>query len=382
MSAPDVFDRILGQPQVRHFLRAQVAAQCIGQSYLFCGPAGSNKTAAAYALAQAALCEKGGCGTCSTCEKIRRRNHPDVRYIAPEGAAGYLVGQIRDITSDVDRAPIQAQRKAYIIDRVDLMNASAANAFLKTLEEPPQHVVLILLGRTREAVLPTIVSRCQVVPFRHIPAHEACGIISQNTGVPPTRAAVALAACDGSISRAIEFAKSTERFAFRQRVLDVMESLPLADDLDIIQYASELLDAAKAPLDLVRASQERDLAASSEFLAKSAIRQIEARNKRALTARTTESLRQTTAIMRSWLRDVLAATAGAGATIVNEDRRAGIEAAALRVKPAALVRALRAHARCDEAIRYNVSPETCIDVLLLQIREELYGSHSAGGVAI
>ena len=196
------------------------------------------------------------------------------------------------------------------------------------------------------------------------------------------RAAVALAACDGSISRAIEFAKSTERFAFRQRVLDVMESLPLADDLDIIQYASELLDAAKAPLDLVRASQERDLAASSEFLAKSAIRQIEARNKRALTARTTESLRQTTAIMRSWLRDVLAATAGAGATIVNEDRRAGIEAAALRAKPAALVRALRAHARCDEAIRYNVSPETCIDVLLLQIREELYGSHSAGGVAI
>ena len=62
MSAPDVFDRILGQPQVRRFLRAQVAAQCIGQSYLFCGPAGSNKTAAVYALAQAALCEKGGCG--------------------------------------------------------------------------------------------------------------------------------------------------------------------------------------------------------------------------------------------------------------------------------------------------------------------------------
>ena len=79
---------------------------------------------------------------------------------------------------------------------------------------------------------------------------------------------------------------------------------------------------------------------------------------------------------------MLAAEAGEGDTIVDEDRRAGIEAAALSVKPAALVRALRAHARCDEAIRYNVSPETCIDVLLLQIREELYGSHSAGGVAI
>ena len=79
-------------------------------------------------------------------------------------------------------APIQAKSKVSILDRVDMLGTAAANAFLKTLEEPPANVPTVLLGRMRESVLPTIVSRCQVVPFRHIPATEAAGIIRQNTG--------------------------------------------------------------------------------------------------------------------------------------------------------------------------------------------------------
>ena len=88
-------------------------------------------------------------------------------------------------------APIQAGRKVYILDRVDLLGVQAANAFLKTLEEPPADVVLILLARTRESVLPTIVSRCQVVPFRTIPVSEAAGIVVQNSGASPEQARVA-----------------------------------------------------------------------------------------------------------------------------------------------------------------------------------------------
>lgn len=121
--------------------------------------------------------------TCDHCRRAARRNHPDIHFIEPEGAHGYLVDQIREVVADAHLAPIQATRKIYIIDRVDLLGTQAANAFLKTLEEPPENVVFILLGRTKDAVLPTIVSRCQVVPFRHIPTTEASGIISQNTGV-------------------------------------------------------------------------------------------------------------------------------------------------------------------------------------------------------
>lgn len=375
---PDAFDRILGQPQVRQFLRTTIAQNLVGQAYLFTGPAGSNKTLAAYAFAQAIICPDKGCGTCDACKRVLRRRHPDVRYFAPEGAGGYLVSQVREIVGDVDLAPIQASKKIYIIDRVDLLGVQAANAFLKTLEEPPDDVVLILLGRTRESVLPTIVSRCQVVPFRHIPVREACGIVSQNTGVDAQQAAIAIQACGGSISKGIEFAKSTERFAFRARVIEVMASLRLADDLDVLGFATELLDKAKAPLDLVRAAQEEDLAASADFMAKSAIRQIELRNKRALSAKSMESLSQMTSIIRSWLRDVLMVCAGTPELIINKDAEDGIEQAAAYTDAPRVVSALKSADQTDGAISYNVSPETCIDVLLLQIREVLYGTYSAG----
>ena len=190
----DAFENILGQPKVREFLRASVVSERVTQAYLFVGPAGSNKTQAAYALAQALMCPKGprgprggSCGACDRCGRILRRKHPDVRYFAPAGANGYLVEQVREIVADTALSPIQADKKIYILDRVDQLGASAANAFLKTLEEPADDVVMILLGRTRESVLPTIVSRCQVVPFRHIPASEAAGIVAQNTGADPAQ---------------------------------------------------------------------------------------------------------------------------------------------------------------------------------------------------
>ena len=382
---PDAFENILGQPRVRDFLRTSVRTERLTHAYLFAGPAGSNKTLAAYALAQAVMCPKGPqgprggrCGACTACDRVMRRKHPDVRYYAPEGAAGYLVEQIRDIVADTSLAPIQAKTKVYIIDRADLLGTSAANAFLKTLEEPPADVVIILLGRTRESVLPTIVSRCQVVPFRHIPAGEAAGIVRQNTGASLETARVAIEACGGSITRACEFlrAPGNERLHFRSQVLDVLASLRRADDWDVIGYAADLVTASKLPLDVVRESQEAELAENADFLAKSAIRQIEARNKRQITAKSTECLRQLTAITASWLRDVMAQAAGAPELVINADARASIEDAACVADEAALARALAAVDRCEEALAYNVSPETCIDVLLFEIREVLNGSGS------
>ena len=372
----DVFDQIYGQTHVRDFLRASVAGERVTHAYLFTGPAGSNKTQSAYALAAGLLCEHGGCGTCDVCERVKARKHPDVRSFAPEGAGGYLVEQIREVVSDTALAPIQSDRKVYILDRVDLMNASAANAFLKTLEEPPEDVVLILLGRTRESVLPTIVSRCSVVPFRHIPAAEAAGILSQRTGAEPELAKIAIEACGGSISRGLEFLKSNERLVFRKRVLEMLARLDTADTWDVIGMASELVVLAKAPLDSVREAHEAQLAENADFLAKSAIRQIEARNKRELTARSMESFRQITAIAASFLRDVLAVIAQTPDLVINYDVRDDIEAVAARTSEPQLARALAAVRACEDAISYNVSPETCLDALLFEIGEALYGTHS------
>lgn len=379
----DAFENILGQPKVREFLRTSMMSDRVSHAYLFTGPAGSNKTMAAYALAQAIICPKGPagprggeCGDCAGCSRVKRKKHPDVHYYAPGGANGYLVEQIREIVADTSLAPIQAKVKVYIIDRVELLGTAAANAFLKTLEEPPANVVMILLGSTRESVLPTILSRCQVVPFRHIPATEAAGIVSQNTGASKEMSRIAIEACGGSITRAVEFlrAPGNERLAFRNRVLTVLASLRRADDWDVIGYAADLVLASKAPLDHVREAQEAELAENADFLAKSAIRQIEARNKRALSAKTTEYLRQLTAIIRSWLRDVMVVCSAVPELVINVDARAAIEDAASATDEVRVALALRAVDRCDEAISYNVSPETCIDTLLFEVREVFDGS--------
>ena len=373
----DPFERIFGQPRVRDFLRASVANERVTHAYLFTGPAGSNKTQAAYALAQALVCEDGGCGSCGACTRVIRKTHPDVRYYAPEGAAGYLVGQVREIVADTALAPIQAKVKVYILDRVDLLGVSAANAFLKTLEEPPDDVVLILLGRTRESVLPTIVSRCSVVPFRHIPATEAAAIITQKTGATAEQARIAVEACGGSITRSIDFLKSGESRGFRQQVIEALGRIADADSWDLVQLARGLTVAAKAPLDQIRIAQEAELAENADVLGKAALNQIKERNKRVLSARTLETFKQLTAITESYLRDVLAVCAQTPDLVINVDARLSIEDTAQRTDEACVARALEAVKTCTASISYNVSPETCISAMLLEIREALYGSHSS-----
>ena len=372
----DVFEQILGQPRVREFLRASVATGRVTHAYLFTGPAGSNKTQSAYALAAALLCENAGCAACDVCARVSARKHPDVRYFAPEGAAGYLIEQVRDIVADTALAPIQASRKVYILDRVDLLGTAAANAFLKTLEEPPSDVVLILLGRTRESVLPTIVSRCSVVPFRHIPAAEASAILAQRTGAAPELAKIAIEACGGSITRGIEFLRSNERLAFRRDVLQALCRLDTADLWDVVGMAGQLVVSAKAPLDSVREANEARLAENADFLGKSAIRQIEARNKRELSAKSAESFRQISAITASFLRDVLAVCAETPDLVINYDVKEEVASIAARTSEPNVVRALEAVKAFDEALVHNVSPETCLDAMLFEIGEALYGTHS------
>ena len=373
----DAFDGIIGQPKVREFLRSCVSSDRVSHAYLFCGPAGSNKTQAAYAFACAILCEGDPCADCEgctsqACRHIVRKAHPDVHYLAPEGAQGYVVDQIRDVMADTLLAPIQAKRKVYIIDRVDLLGTAAANAFLKTLEEPPSDVVLILLGRTRESVLPTIVSRCQVVPFRHIPASEAAGILVQNTGCTLPEASIAIEACGGSITKAADFLRSKERARLRLTMTQALASLARADDLDVLGYAAEIVLASKAPLDQVRREQERVLDERSEFLQKSALKTLETRHKRALSQASFELLRQMTSVAKSWLRDVEMICSGAERFVINVDCLDALRDCAERTDLARVCRALMRVQAADEAISYNVSPQVSIEAMLFEIREELY----------
>ena len=154
------------QERVRDFLTNAVASGRASHAYLFLGAPGAGKLDAAWALAQAFLCEQDGCGACDSCVRVARHTHPDVHYYTPESATGYLIAQTRELLDDVPLAPIRAKAKVYIIDRAEQLRANTANALLKTLEEPPEGVMFILLGTSADVMLPTIVSRCQCVPFR------------------------------------------------------------------------------------------------------------------------------------------------------------------------------------------------------------------------
>ena len=121
------------QERVRDFLTNAVASGRASHAYLFLGAPGAGKLDAAWALAQAFLCEQDGCGACDSCVRVARHTHPDVHYYTPESATGYLIAQTRELLDDVPLAPIRAKAKVYIIDRAEQLRANTANALLKTL---------------------------------------------------------------------------------------------------------------------------------------------------------------------------------------------------------------------------------------------------------
>ena len=158
----------------------------------------------------------------------------------------------------------------------------------------------------------------------------------------------------------------------RRRVLSVLGCLQQADDWDVVGYGRELLGLVKLPDDAAQAKLQEQLDENRDFLSKSAIRQLEERNKRQITAKTTAQMRMLGSICRSWLRDIMVASAGQPDLVVNDDALASIQAVAARGDTARAAAALAAVDRFLQAIPYNVSPETNIDSLLFEIRRCLF----------
>ena len=370
----DVFSEILGQPRVRDYLRNSTRSNCISHTLLFCGPAGSNKTSAAQILANAILCESGGGDNCQSCKRIKTKAHPDLHFYSPGGSNGYLVEQIREIISIASMSAYSAKNKVFILDRVDMLGSACANALLKTLEEPPLDTYFILLGRTKDGVLPTIVSRCQIVAFRYIPTAEAAGILSQNTGCDLKTATWCIAACAGSISSAIEFVKSNNSKKLRSLVLQTLGMLKRAQDSDIIKYSTDIITAAHLPLDSYKAQCAQEASESKDFLAASALRQLEKSQKRTLNARSMQYYGQIINIVQSWLRDLLMACENMNDYIINEDASNVILELSNFTNSAQVSQALQKAKNAQDAFTKGVSPELCVCAMLFEIREDLYSA--------
>ncbi|MCX5677202.1 MAG: DNA polymerase III subunit gamma/tau, partial [Planctomycetota bacterium] len=168
------FDEVIGQEPIARTLKSALAHDRVAHAYLFCGTRGVGKTTMARLLARALNCEKGPtpdpCGTCDICQAIHRGDDIDVLEI--DGASNTSVDDVRVLRQNAHYRPARARYKIYYIDEVHMLSRSAFNALLKTLEEPPEHVVFLFSTTEPERLPATILSRCQRFDFRAVPAER------------------------------------------------------------------------------------------------------------------------------------------------------------------------------------------------------------------
>jgi len=179
---PQTLSEVVGQEHVTRTLLNALANERVSHAYLFCGPRGTGKTSTARSLAKAINCLTSGkgepCNTCAMCQDITEGRALDV--IEVDAASNGRVEEIRDLREKVNYAPNLARRKVYIIDEVHMLSTGASNALLKTLEEPPPHVIFILATTEAHKLLPTILSRCQRFDFRR---HSQANMVSEMSRV-------------------------------------------------------------------------------------------------------------------------------------------------------------------------------------------------------
>lgn len=244
---PVAFRTLIGQEKAKTLLQRSCRSERLSHAYLFRGPAGVGKKRAALALAAALNCAgpqgEDACGRCISCRKFGSGNHPDFLAIYPEGAA-IKINQIRTLKQNLEFPPHEARFRVALLADVHTMRREAANSLLKTLEEPPAHTILVLTGDEAGAILPTIISRCQVIPFFALPYRRVAEALEKEP-LPPGAAAALAAAAEGSLGRARTLA-SRNLLAFRRELLQKL----LAVSSDGPQAALTVFDLAEQAADL------------------------------------------------------------------------------------------------------------------------------------
>lgn len=212
------FRGVVGHGRVMERLRRCLAAGRVAHAYLFVGPVGVGKATVAWAFAAALTCpaETGeGCGRCSSCQRLKRGSHPDVHVVEPEGLE-VKIDQIRALQGSLAYRPTMARRAVAILPRAERLNLQAANALLKTLEEPPGETVLVLVSPTAHLLPPTVVSRCEQVAFTPLPTEELATLLVDRRGLAAEAAALVAALAAGRVGKALD-AEVGELKALRER---------------------------------------------------------------------------------------------------------------------------------------------------------------------
>ncbi len=238
------FQNIIGQQAIKTHFENAVSAGKVSHAYILSGEEGMGKMALAEAFALELLCENPKntpCMECHSCKQVISHNHPDLIYVTHEKPASIGVDDIREQVNDtVGIRPYSSPYKIYIIDEAEKMTGQAQNALLKTIEEPPSYVVILLLTANQEAFLPTILSRCIQLKLKPLKDGEVKEYLTVEKGVPEEKADVYAAFARGNLGKAVHLAESEEFQVVYQTMLALLKHLRGMDIAELMETIRKL----------------------------------------------------------------------------------------------------------------------------------------------
>ena len=383
-----VFSGLVGQAEVVELLTSAAAAARavtagepgagMTHAWLFTGPPGSGRSVAARAFAAALQCPDGGCGTCHECHTALSGAHADVEIVSPAGLS-YGVAETRELVTQAALAPTRGRWQVTIVEDADRFTEQALNALLKSIEEPPRRAVWLLCAPSLEDLLPTIRSRCRLVPLR-IPRYDEVADYLESEGIDRSVAAFAARAAQGHVGRARRLARDDEAQRRRREVLQLPAQV--ANVGGCFTAAANLVDAAKEEAQsVVQALDGDETTALKEALgdvpgvgrgrprgAAAALNDLERRQKSRATRTQRDALDRALVDLAAFYRDVLVLQLGASVDLVNADLRQSLVRVAESSTPVATLRRVEAVLDCREAVELNVAPLLAVEAMALALR--------------
>ena len=244
------FSEIIGQEDAKSLLKNAVKTGNHSHSYIFSGEKGSGKMMLAEAFAAMLQCENPGedaCGMCHSCKQALSHNNPDIIYVRREdGKANISVDTVREqIVNDVDIKPYSNKYKIYIVEEAERMNPQAQNAILKTIEEPPEYAIIILLTANHNAFLQTILSRCVLIQMKSIDTESIKRILQSKYEIVDYQSQMVATFAQGNVGKAIALATDASFNEIKEKVISLckraskMEENQIADEVKSIKEAND-----------------------------------------------------------------------------------------------------------------------------------------------
>ena len=239
------FNAVAGHERIIKSLRESIKNDMTSHAYVFCGNKGSGRNLTASAFAKTANClspiNGNACGKCPSCIQFESGNNPDVFYVKATKTISISVDDIREqIVNEVKIKPYSYKRKIFIIDKADTMTSQAQNALLKTLEEPPKYVLIILIAENTENFLPTVLSRCVMMKFSPISVNLIKNYLINNCAMNEDDAAFYAEYSVGSIGEALRLSGDENFYQMRNDIISCLDRLDTMDFVSAMLMAKEM----------------------------------------------------------------------------------------------------------------------------------------------